>query len=199
MIVMPFSSMENTQCRIILLGNAGIGKTSLVSSYIAGSYEPETFSTVAPASSIVNVTTNDGQTISLQVWDTAGQEKYQSLSTMFYREADIAFICFQKDGIESVRNWSQVLAKQRPNCKKFLVLTKSDLYSPEELADIQPSCFEMMSEVNAIQFVITSSRLGIGLNDLFELAANEALQMNAIKPTPIPEPISDNPGKSNCC
>ena len=76
---------DSESCKVVLLGESGVGKTSIISRYISN-----TFSSVLTATPGANFTTktvyieDEAQSIKYEIWDTAGQERYRSITTAYY-------------------------------------------------------------------------------------------------------------------
>ena len=82
--------------KLVMLGDSGVGKTSLVKHEINNTFFGERDSTIIFEHSFKNFEIM-GKTIRLQIWDTCGQEIYRSLITNFYRNSSLAFIVFAID------------------------------------------------------------------------------------------------------
>jgi Ras-related protein Rab-7A len=79
--------------KIILLGDSGVGKTSLINRYRTHHFSSRIKATVGADFCTKEIKFGD-QLISVQIWDTAGQERFQALSCAFYRGSDACIICF---------------------------------------------------------------------------------------------------------
>jgi small GTP-binding protein len=186
--------------KVILVGASGVGKTSLLSALLKQKFDRRTSPTVAPAFATTQLTLPGGRIVDLQIWDTAGQEQYQAISQMFYRDSDFAFICYnarEDDGIES---WIKRVRDHVPNCSFFLVLTKSDLLSPEELVERTNRGIELGAGFQCKHF-LTSAQTGDGVEQLFQAAARDydALDVPGKTETKQMELTGDSPEKKGCC
>ena len=90
-------STKRTLLKLILLGDSGVGKTSLMNRYAAGTFTGRYKATIGADFLSKSVTVTDPATgldrhCTLQIWDTAGQERFQSLGTAFYRGADACLL-----------------------------------------------------------------------------------------------------------
>lgn len=79
--------------KLIVLGNAGVGKTSLLDRYVARRFSSQYKTTIGADLSTKDVQVGD-DVVSLQIWDTAGQERFQSLGPAFYRGADACILVY---------------------------------------------------------------------------------------------------------
>ncbi|XP_063904840.1 uncharacterized protein LOC135123912 [Zophobas morio] len=99
--------MQTIRHKVIVLGNQGVGKTSIITRYVQKSYLNNTTPTVG-GSLFVHRLVVDNFPIKLEVWDTAGQERYRSVVSMFYRGTNAAIIVFDvtsQQTFESVQEW----------------------------------------------------------------------------------------------
>ena len=97
--------------KVVLLGDAGVGKSSIVQQYVFNKYANENLPTIGASFMSKHVTLMDEQdTILLQIWDTAGQERYKALTPMYYRDAHAAICVYDITNAESfkgVQDWAR--------------------------------------------------------------------------------------------
>ena len=168
-------------CKVVLLGDSGVGKTCIISRYISGTFESNTASTngASYASKIVKYD-QLGKTLSLDIWDTAGQEKYKALTKFFYKDAAVAILVYditRKESFDSLRDYWYTQLQQ--NGGKNLVLgvagNKCDMYEKEAVPENEAR--EFANKINAI-FSLTSAQNNTGINELFMDAGNKYLDPN---------------------
>jgi small GTP-binding protein len=189
--------IADVRLKLILIGCAGTGKTSLVSSYFDYPFEDHHLSTVAPAftPAIVQV---GAVKVALQIWDTAGQERYQSISQMFYRDSQIAFICFDPKSFDTIDKWvTQLHANVTDACVIFLVSTKADLLAPDEFEEFRQKIRAKATAVGAARFMLTSAKTAVGVKEVFMEAAKCHTQVNAVAQPE--EELAPQTGSAGCC
>ncbi|MEQ2282812.1 Ras- protein Rab-9A [Ameca splendens] len=91
--------------KVILLGDGGVGKSSIMNRYVTNKFDAHLFHTIGVE--FLNKTLEvDGNQVTLQIWDTAGQERFRSLRTPFYRGSDCCLLTFSVDDNQSFLNLS---------------------------------------------------------------------------------------------
>ena len=97
--------------KVVVVGETGVGKTSLVGSLCDEPYIEERSATIGADVKQVTLTV-DGKRVKLMIWDTAGQEKFRTLTPAFYRGAHLILLCFditKYDTFQRVESWFEEL------------------------------------------------------------------------------------------
>jgi len=120
--------------KMVLIGDAGVGKSCIIHQYINNYFLESTTSTIGAQFAIKNV----GNDVKLDIWDTAGQERFRSLLPMYLKHADIICIVLSlHDSYESLKSQLQFWTNyifitpynfDLSNCEIIVVFTKLDLY-----------------------------------------------------------------------
>ena len=111
-------------CKVVLIGESGVGKTSIISRYINNTFKSQLMAT--PGANFVhkNVLLEDeNQSIKYEIWDTAGQEKYRSLAKVFYKNAAVCVLVYditRKTSFEELKNYwvNEIKANAPSNISK---------------------------------------------------------------------------------
>ena len=118
---------------IITIGDSGVGKTSIIRKYLYNIFDSNVFQTIGLNFSFKEVNIKNGEKVILKLIDTAGQEKYNSLSKSYYKNSDGVLFVFDfndEESFENIRNWIS-LFNENHNGKKgipiYLIGNKSDL------------------------------------------------------------------------
>ncbi|CAM9271044.1 unnamed protein product [Ectocarpus sp. 6 AP-2014] len=129
---------RSREVKVVLLGDTGVGKSSLVHRFVTNNFKPYSESTIG-ASFMSKMIMVDGSPMKFQIWDTAGQEKYHSLAPMYYRGAGAAIVVYDITKMHSFRTlkeWINELQAQGPQDIAIAVAgNKRDLESQRT-----PSC-----------------------------------------------------------
>ncbi|ORY96499.1 P-loop containing nucleoside triphosphate hydrolase protein [Syncephalastrum racemosum] len=116
--------------KLVVVGDGGCGKTSLLVVYQRGAF-PERYVPTVFENYIANVELDNGRVVELALWDTAGQEDYDRLRPLSYPETDVILICFAIDQPTSFANvqdrWLPEVTHFCENVPKLLVGNKIDL------------------------------------------------------------------------
>ena len=102
---------ENAQsCKVVLLGESGVGKTSIISRFINNVFGENIISTTGASYEGKKMTFAEfeGKAIKFEIWDTAGQEQYRSLTKIFYKDAAAAILVYditRKDSFLELKNY----------------------------------------------------------------------------------------------
>lgn len=197
--------MENHKIvKVLLIGNAGVGKTTLVLKKQNGDYNEMPGSTIGVNICRFAYSLGNDQTIELQIYDTAGQEVYRSVSLFYFRDADYALICFdplQEDWKESLFSWTESLNEKTNSCMVTYVATKADLWGKN-----QEYFNEIMKYIpdtyNTDDICVTSSLTGYNVDYLFDHVAQRC-SSDSFVPQPIPTPevikVNTTESKANQC
>ena len=157
-------------CKVVLLGDSGVGKTCIIARYISGSFDKNSTTTNGASFCSKNVRFDQlGKNLLLDIWDTAGQEKYKALTKFFYKDAAVCILVYdvtRKESFQSLKDYwySQLKENGEPDIVIGVAGNKSDLYENEEVKEDEAR--EWAKEIGAV-FELTSAQNNTGINDLF--------------------------------
>ena len=157
---------KTNNIRILTLGNSAVGKTSLVVRFAENKFFETHISTIGVDFVKKEITLNNTP-INVQIWDSAGQEKYKSVSKQYFKKAQGIFLVFDltsRISFEEILNWLDLIQKETESGLPIvLVGNKSDLcdrlISGEEAN-------ELANKKN-LQYFETSAAKGTNVNEAF--------------------------------
>ena len=151
---------NNVTCKVVLVGDAGVGKTCIIQRYVNDNYDENTESSISSTYTYKVVEYKEfNKSISFDIWDTAGQELYRAMSKNFYLNASIGILVYdirRKDSFNSIKDyWYEQLKSSGEDNMIFGVAgNKCDLFDKEEfLLLIYPNEFLDTSKLNYINFI----------------------------------------------
>lgn len=170
---MKEKNISELSFKIIIVGDAGVGKTCLTRRATADEFSEDYSSTIGFEYFDFNEKIND-KNINLKIWDTCGQEEYSSLIVNFYREASLAMLVYSINSQQSFNHLEKWLKEiklhsNNPDIKVMLIGTKKDLEEKREV-DYQIAK-KFTDENNILYFEETSSKTGINSKEIFTQAA----------------------------
>ncbi|KAG6833611.1 hypothetical protein H0H87_004238 [Tephrocybe sp. NHM501043] len=123
---------EGIDSKIVIMGNSGVGKTSLLQRYTQNKFDPKNTTSTSGAFFVTKKVYVNGLKVRLQLWDTAGQERFRSMAPMYYRGANAALLLYDitnASTFNDIRGWLEELKKNcPPELIIYIVGSKADLY-----------------------------------------------------------------------
>ena len=188
--------------KAILVGESQTGKTCILNKLVSNIFIENPGSTNV-AENLEKEFTVEGKTITLDIWDTAGQEKFRSLNKIFFKDAEIAFLVYditKKQTFDELKNFwvEQVRTFSSENVLFAVVGNKADLYTKEEVNENMGQ--EFADQINGV-FAQTSAKHGTGINDLFQTVVEKKIASNPELKNKLLGVKLEGPNKqkSECC
>ena len=158
--------------KLIIIGDSGVGKTCFLMRFADDSFTTSHISTIGIDFKIKPITL-DGKAIKLQIWDTAGQDRFRTITQTYYKGAMgviLAYDCTDENSFANVRNWiKQLEAQATPNVVKVLIGNKCD----HENKKVEPSRGKALADENKMSFFETSAKNNINVKETFYHLAHE--------------------------
>ncbi|CAG5126683.1 unnamed protein product [Candidula unifasciata] len=160
--------------KIVLIGDAGVGKTCVVQRFKSGTYTEKHGSTIGVDFTMKTLNI-DGKLVKLQIWDTAGQERFRTITQSYYRSANGVIITYdisKRETFEAIPRWLDDIKRYAgPNVVQLLVGNKCDLESLREVTVSEAQA--LASSQNFIDAVETSAKENTNVDDTFLKMAQE--------------------------
>ena len=176
-------NQDNISCKVVLVGDTGVGKTSIIERYINNRYDENQKTTLVSSYTFKKIDIKKyNKSVSLDIWDTAGQEVYRSLSKNFYLNASIGILVYdisRKNSFESIKDYwfEQLKTFGEENMIFDIVGNKMDLYKNEEISEKEAR--EYAKSIGA-GYHLVSCKQSVGIKDLFEDCAKKYLETNKL-------------------
>ena len=164
--------------KIILIGDANVGKTNILSRYISDTFLETSKSTVG-VELATKVEQYNNKKIKIQIWDTAGQERYRSITSAYYKGAKGALIVYditRKNTFDNIDKWiSDLKLNGDKNICILIVGNKSDL---NEQREVDEELGKKKAEMFKTAFMETSALNGENISKAFEEVIEQIYQLN---------------------
>jgi len=160
---------EYVICKVVIIGEPGVGKTSIISRYVSNKFSEVLISTTGASYATKKFELDEQHKIKFQIWDTAGQERFRSLAKIFYQNAAVVMLVYDisnRSSFEQIKEyWIKEIKENAPSDIIIaLVANKNDNYEFEQVTVEEGKNFA--KEINAI-FKSTSAKFARGINELF--------------------------------
>jgi Ras-related protein Rab-1A len=190
--------------KILLIGDSSVGKTSILLRYIDNTYSGEFQATIGVDFKVSTVKINS-KVIKLQLWDTAGQDRFKNIVASYYRGAQGIFIVYDvtnRISFTNVTKWYQETINYLPETTiRFLIGNKCDMNSPFRVVSHEEA--SNLANSLGIEYVETSAKNTINIGDIFNQMAKTILTKSALNPGMVTFPKAIPQGKkvskSKCC
>ncbi|PRP75097.1 ras-related protein Rab-7a-like [Planoprotostelium fungivorum] len=172
-------SRKSVLFKVVVLGESGVGKTSLLVRYVENKFTISTKSTIGSdfLSKEIDV---EGRPVSLQIWDTAGQERFQGLGTSFYRGADAVIFVFdvtRKKTFDELSAWKKAFLIQigQENNKEFPMIILANKVDLDDRQVSKRDIAEWANQNGDVHFYETSAKENVNVGKAFDEIAKLAL------------------------
>lgn len=177
--------------KIVTMGDADSGKTSLIYRHRFKNFSETQSATIGAAFSVDVI---DG--VKLQIWDTAGNERYRSLTPMYLRGADLVLYCIDSSkefNVESTKKTLEFIRAENDYSTVFITATKSDIAIDNEVRKIK----EFVKDIGS-EFVLTSSKTGEGIDHLFSEISKVLRDIKDNNPSRFIRGVDIKPSENGC-
>lgn len=190
--------MQYLNAKIVLVGDAGVGKTCVLNRETCDVFDNSTLPTMG-ASFTSRVYSIDDKEVHLQIWDTAGQERYKSMAPMYYRDSKAAIIMYSIIDIDSfnqIEFWIQSIKESEEDIALYIVGNKVDLVQ-ERIVSIEDA-EKLADKYSAVYFEV-SAKTSIGVHELFLSISRDFLNKSIAEPKSVCTKIEMDSSQNSCC
>lgn len=194
---------NNDNFKFIVIGSSGVGKTAILTRLVDHVFTGESQSTIGVEFIATSVKV-DNVTVKLQIWDTAGQEKFRAIAKAYFRSAVGVMLVYDitdRKSFDDLGGWlNDVHSQCDPNAVITLIGNKSDLEEKRKVSESEARDF---AELHQLQYMETSALVGDNVELAFQTAASNVLRTMAtvkdmIRNAPSAK-LSERNAKNDCC
>uniref|UniRef100_UPI00358E35B5 ras-related protein Rab-24 n=1 Tax=Myxine glutinosa TaxID=7769 RepID=UPI00358E35B5 len=171
---------QRVDVKLVLLGREYSGKTSLVERFVHDRFSYTPYQSTIGNAFVAKRMEAKGKNMTMGIWDTAGSERYEAMTRIYYRGAQAAVVCFaltEDNSFERAKFWVNELLNCEEHCRVYLCATKADLVEDDkmvrkvDLHDMHDYAEEMKA-----QLFETSSKTGQNVHELFQKIADDCAE-----------------------
>ena len=156
--------------KVLLLGDSTVGKTCFLLRYCDKTFQEAHLSTIGLDYRLKTMTLQSGKNIKLQIWDTAGQDRFRAITKNYYKGANGIILIYDvtnRQSYENVKNWiTQIREEANPNVVIYLAGNKVDVSEEEKVVKTEEG--KKIAEEFNLPLYETSAKNGVNINRIFE-------------------------------
>jgi small GTP-binding protein len=177
--------------KVVLIGDSGVGKTSIVSCFIYQKADPNPYPTIGGAFCAKEMYVANGKKVVLKIWDTAGQERFRSITKIYYKNAYGCLCVFDLTNRASFNNLNEWINeyKDTDNKKSVIIILANKADFAESKWAVSRTELDDFAAVHQCEYLYTNCINGTNIDEAFEkLAAGiVSIEENTVK-----EPMKDS-------
>ena len=167
------SKSKELKEKVVLVGEVLTGKTCIIKKAICDTFKEDEMGVYVAINYLLEVSTDSGKKMKLDIWDTAGQEKFRAVNRIFYKNARAVLMVYDITQRKTFDVIKKYWVEQAKTCACLNVVlgvlgNKSDLFENEEVTEEEAK--EFAESIGAF-FMLTSAKHGTGIHEAFKEAA----------------------------
>jgi len=156
--------------KLLLIGDSGVGKSCLLLRFCDDSFTPSFITTIGIDFKVRTIEL-DGKKVKLQIWDTAGRERFRTITNAYYRGATGILLVYDVGNVQSfnnIQNWLQSIEMHADeSVVKILIGNKCDM--PNKAVEAAQG--QALADAHKMKFLETSAKTGINVEEAFLIMA----------------------------
>ena len=166
---------ERQKIKIALLGNEGVGKTSIIGQLTENKYNAKTNTTVG-AMFINKEMVIDGVKYDLQIWDTAGQERFRTIASIYFRDAHGILLVYDVTNKKSFDDLSFWFNEIYTKCEKSVVVEVAGNKSDMTNLEVSPETGQEFAQSHKSRHFSISAKNNVNIADSFEALLRDIIK-----------------------
>jgi small GTP-binding protein len=172
--------------KLLIVGESGVGKTCMLLRFADNVFEADCLSTIGVDFKVKQIEM-DGKRVKLQIWDSAGQERFRNITSSYYRNCSGIIIVYDVTKLESfnkVTEWISEVRRFVPSVPLIVVGNKCDL----EDRQVSTEDGKQLAERQGLIFLETSAKTNLNIEEAFQELSKKLIEAEASKPASGPTP-----------
>ncbi|KAK6171598.1 hypothetical protein SNE40_019749 [Patella caerulea] len=198
------TEMYDLSCKVMLIGDSGVGKTCLLVRFKDGTFLSGSFISTVGIDFRNKVVEVDGAKVKLQIWDTAGQERFRSITHAYYRDAHALLLLYDvtnKNSFDNIRAWlAEINEYAQEDVVIMLLGNKCDVAGERQL---RREDGERLAKEYGVAFMETSAKTGMNVELAFMAVARDLKMKKTRKPNEpqfnVADYVDQEKSTSQCC
>lgn len=184
-LVMASTTKADVSIKVLLIGDSGVGKSSLLVSFTSGTFDEDINATIGIDFKVKTVEVLDAhlgrrRQVSMQLWDTAGQERFRTLTSSYYRGANAVVLVYDVNEPQSFIGLQKWLEEANSYCRGdsdengvvyLLIGNKVDRCSTEAEMAVGKATAQSFAKQHDMLFALTSAKTQVGVAQAFDEVA----------------------------
>ena len=179
------SNREELGFKVTIIGDGAVGKTSLIKKFTKGTFERDYIKTIGAQFSRFETKIHD-DIVNLIFWDIAGQDDFNFLKPIFYKESKATIIAYSleendlgKESFDHIKDWCEEIQKYCGNIPIVLFANKVDLVEEKNLDFLKTQ--KIVDDLNLLGYYVTSAKTGKGVLEAFNSIIKELVHQSKLK------------------
>ena len=163
----------NYLLKYIIIGEPSVGKSNLLMKFANNKFTEDYQATIGVEFGAKNITIDD-QIFRIQIWDTAGQENFRSITRAYYKNSVCAMLVYDitnRSSFENLQDWLKDIISQSP--KTVLIILLGNKIDLKEKREVEYEEGEQFAQKNGLIFMETSAKTGEGVEEIFKKSVQE--------------------------
>lgn len=171
------------EAKMVFIGDAGVGKTCILHQFIKHEFS-DSITTSIGSTHFEKKFYLNSKNIKLYIWDTSGQEKYKSIASLYFRDAQIIALVYSiddEDSMYQLEHWISEIKKSNQGEYVLLVIgNKIDLLDEDEEEEIDEIVKGVLEKYECLH-LFSSAKEGVNIEEIFQMGVGQATKLGIIE------------------